>query len=263
MIPGPFQELKYFIRRYKVDLVTLVLAAIGLWISAVLADPKVLFWLSTGITLLSAVIIIYARMRERDFIHLSMTRREHRDNWIGEGSFELSRTDQAFRITDSHGGVILADTLTWSDYRFHFLFRLEKHSLGVVLRAVNLANQVMLQVYQDRIKAHIRINGAWAVFDGLPELTFSQQLHCGTWYSALVTCDKRTVTIRISQRRAPLFNGYWAIPQGTVTFKLTDTKTGSPDLHVPFFVNLDYGAVGFRNYGEESALVKDILIEKL
>jgi hypothetical protein len=258
-----FLDLWYTFRRYYADLITLAAAVCGYWIAAALLDsPRVLFGVSVGITLVATIIIVAMKARGRDFIWFSMRRRQHGEAWIGQGGFTFARTENAYRITGTHDGVILADMLAWSDYRATFLFRLDCSSLGVILRAANLGNLVMLQIYPDRIKAHIRINGSWIVWDHLPELTYKQRLNLVTWYHCEMSCDKRNITITFRGNDQPATMLSWAIPSGTVLFSAGSPQTTGM-LPMPFAVNFDYGAFGFRNDGQEAALVRHVLVERL
>ena len=256
-------DLWFFFRRYRDDAATLIVAIVVYAISArFVTTPGLLFGLSVGISVVATIVIVTLKARGRDFIWLSMRGREHGEGWIGQGGLSYARIEKGYRITQSNDGVILADTLAWSDYTLRFMFRIEVTSLGVILRAANLGNVVMLQVFQDRIKAHIRVNGAWLVWDNLPSLTLATPLTLGAWYGCEIACDKRTLRIVINGAGEDRPALSWAIPAGSVLF-----GAGGPQsvgtLPTPFAVNYDYGAVGFRNDGPESALVRHVLVERL
>jgi hypothetical protein len=174
----------------------------------------------------------------------------------------FARTEKAYRITQSFDGAILENTLAWSDYSARFAFRIDKISLGVILRAANMGNLVMLQIFQDRIKAHIRVNGAYMAWDYEPTLTFGTRLSLGTWYECEIICDKRTIRIIVTGPGQSATALNWGIPAGHLLL-----RAGSPEVTgtfpLPFMVNYDYGAFGFRNNGEESALVRHVLVERL
>jgi hypothetical protein len=256
-------DVRFFFRRYRDDALTLLASIVVYAVSArFVKEPWLLFGLSVGISVLAAIVIVTLKARRRGFIWLSMRGRHHGEGWIGQGGFSYTRIEHGYRITQSHDGVILAHTLAWSDYCLRFMFRLENASLGVIVRAANLGNLVMLQVFVDRIKAHIRVNGAWLNWDRLPSLSFGAPLALGVWYGCEMSCDKRNVRITINGagEERPVLN--WAIPAGMVVL-----GSGGPEisgtLTTPFAVNYDYGAIGFRNDGVESALVRHILVERL
>lgn len=256
-------DLRFFFRRYRDDLITLLSAILVYVVSAwFVKNPGLLLGLSVGISVLAAIVIVTLKARGRDFIWLSMRDREHGDGWIGQGGLVYARTEEGYRVTQSPDGVILADTLAWSDYCLRFMFRMEQTSLGVILRAANLGNLVMLQIFSDRIKAHIRVNGGWLVWDNLPSLTFGSPLMLGSWYSCEVICDKRNVRIVVNAAGEDRPALTWTIPSGTVFFGASGPQIIGT-LPIPFAVNYDYGAVGFRNDATESALLRHVLVERL
>lgn len=260
------KETKYFFRRNKIDFTTL-LTAITLYLLAYLytEDPKVLLALSIIVTLVSALVIIYTRLRERDFHFISLTKRKHKDQWIGRGTFEYDKTKKCFRITQSEAGFIFSKCLTWSDYKYEFHFQILKKSVGAIVRAVNLSNLVMLQIFDYGIKPHVRINGAWNAWDPFKEkLDFTEKLNIDKWYRCLIQCCKDSLNIRIFEedQKEHIFDREWKIPHGSIIFALKKDEEGEPTHKIPFSINLEYGTVGFRNCGSESALVKDVLVEK-
>ena len=106
------------------------------------------------------------------------------------------------------------------------------------------------------------LNGVWLVWDNLASLTFATPLTLGAWYGCEIYCDKRNLRVVINgagENRPALS---WAIPAGTVLFSAAGPQTVGT-LHTPFTVKYDYGAVGFRNDGPESALVRHVLVERL
>lgn len=252
----------YFVRRHRAHGATLVGAILGYWGAAVIVEsPRLLFGLSVGITVAATIVIVTWESKGRDFVWLSMRGRADGERWIGQGGLVYARSDGGYRITQSHDGVILSDTLAWSDYRLQFMFRIEVTSVGVIVRATNLGNVVMLQIMADRVKAHIRVNGAWLVWDNLPHLTFPAALHLGQWFHCEIMCDKRSVRLVFSGQGVNCTLN-WVIPAGNVVFG-AGGPVASGALPVPFAVNYDYGAIGFRNDGAESALVRHVLVELL
>src|SRR6266446_4105104 len=110
------KSLKYALRRYFPDVLTTAVAL-----------------------LLAAIAILYFRVRERDFYYESLGDRKQRGRWVGYGTFEYSRMDRCFRITNSDSGFLFTRTLSWSDYEFRFRFKILTSCLGVIIRAVNLS----------------------------------------------------------------------------------------------------------------------------
>lgn len=262
---------QYFLRRYRVEFFTLLFAIVGYGVSyAFIARPGLAFLLSVGVTLVATMVIVYAKTSERDFYFISLRDTGDKEDWIGEGTFHYERVHGTYAITDSHSGFIFSKSLTWSDYVYDFEFKILRTSLGVILRATNLSNLIMLQILENGISSHIRINGFWQVWK--PEETgmiFASSLNLDSWYRARFQCDKGSIRIRLyDSSKVLLFDRVWRIPTGTISVSYKpeqDIGLAARSLisSIPFPINLEYGTAGFRNDGEEKALVKDVLIEKI
>jgi hypothetical protein len=193
----------YFLRNFKVDILATAVAIAGIlsaWWFAPTDMLKNLFSLSAAIAAL--LVIIYTRSKERDFLFSGLTRRKDREDWIGEGVFEFSRTEGAYEIRNAEPGFIHAKALAWGDYRIAFDFKIGNTCIGVILRAVNLANCLMLQITQQGIRPHIKINGGWQAWN--PEqvgLVFDQELNIGQWHRCTITCDKDAINIIIERKK--------------------------------------------------------------
>lgn len=268
-----YLRTKYFLKSHVSDLITSSIALIGLFLISVLIPCVAPYFpyirdsqiisniLQAVIILISAVIVIYLRLREKKFYFISLTRREHKDDWIGKGGFDYERIHNCFSITNSESGYIFSKCLTWSDYKFFFKFKISKDCLGVIVRAVNLSNYIMLQIQPNGVKPHIRINGGWKWWE--PEdtkMSFTNSLSLDKWYKCVLSCNKGTIDIKLLDDDQPLFERQWAIPDGKVVFPF---KNDSLSIDIPFPINLEYGSIGFRNWGDEKALIKDILVQKI
>ena len=259
------KALKYFFRRYFLDILTTIVALILVGITYHFSkDPKVSFLWRSGITLVAAFMIIYFRVKERAFYFESLHRRKHQDNWVGYGTFEYSRMDRCFRITDSDSGFLFTKTLNWSDYELRFRFKILTSCLGVIIRAVNLSNLVMLQIGQSGIRPHIWVNGLWKAWEiSEVALEFKQSLDTNEWYGCKIKCDKDNIRVWIGQRSTLICDKAWKIPRGQMNFVLEKGKDGASDKVIPFSINLEYGTVGFRNDKIEEALIRDVYIQKI
>jgi hypothetical protein len=101
------KRLYYFLKNYKLDLLTLFFAII----SAILAycfmsNQKILMRTSIIIAVVFLLVIIYIRKRERDFIFSALTWRKDIESWIGYGEFKYNRVHNAYAITKSESGFI-------------------------------------------------------------------------------------------------------------------------------------------------------------
>lgn len=274
------ESTRYFIRKNKIDILTALFAVAGYTANYYLVQKaQYSFFLNIAISLAAMMFLIFSRTRERDFYFISLRRSKDKDDWIGEGTFQYERTQGAYKITNSHSGFIFPKCLTWSDYELKFDFKILKTSLGVILRATNLSNLAMLQIFDTGIKAHIRINGLWQSWDPKEAvLEFGRKLNPDNWYGCSMQCDKSSIRIIIfewierpdpknpsetSREQNILFDRTWPIPSGTISYEWKREEITEPEAIVPFPINLEYGTFGFRNDGAESALVKDVLIEKI
>jgi len=261
------KRVKYFFKSYKTDFITAVFAALTAAATFRYAqDPRSKFWLSVIILSTSLLVIIYTRFRERDFVFSALTWRSDKESWLGYGLFELSRAQTAYVITNSEPGIIYGKCLAWSDYLFEFDFKIANVCLGIIVRAVNLANYVMLQINTDTngIRPHIRVAGGWKWWEAKEsKLELESPLSLDQWYKCQVVCDKNIITIRLFDGSKMLFDRIWEIPQGMLVFSFKKNAEDKQSVDIPFPITLEYGSVGFRNAGAEKVFVKNVLIQKL
>lgn len=259
------KQIKYFWRKYKIDLITGLFAVIAYLLAFLWSkEPKQQLLWSLAVTVVATAVVIYARAKDIDFFFLPLRSRADKEDWLGRGKFEYSRTHNAFHITDSFFGFIFSKTLAWSDYRYSFDFKIMKECVGAIVRAVNLSNLVMLQIREDSIRPHIFVNGAFQVWETSDTgLTLSEKLNLDVWYHCILHCDKDSIRIEILKAGKSICDKTWRIPQGSMNFTYKRPEITEPEAIIPFAINLEYGSVGFRNHGQEDALVKDVLVEKL
>lgn len=251
------KRIYYFLKNYLVDIVVAVVGSIGVLVG----------WDRQGISLLFVVLtlmtIIYLRSRERKFIFSALTWSKDKDSWMGHGVFQLARVQDAYAVTNADPGYIHADMLSWSDYKLSLDFQIANKVLGVVVRAINLANYIMLQVNVDGIRPHIRVNGGWAIKEAKDAgLVFREELSKDSWYHLEVCCDKGTISIKIFNKNKIIFDRVWEIPREPLIYTYKHSEE-NPTTYIPFPISLEYGSVGFRNWGDEKAFVKNVLVEKL
>lgn len=255
----------YLLRNYKFDLLTAVFAVLSYFVSYRFAsDQKTILLLTLFITLISVSLIIYLRLREKDFYFVGLAKRQDKDDWIGRGNFEYRRTNNAYIITSSEPGYIFSKTLNWNDYRFDFEFKIINDCVGAIVRAANLSDYVMFQIRDYGIRPHIRINGGWKSWEAKESnLEFENKLSSDSWYKCSITCEKDLVTILIKKGADAQFNRSWTISHERLGFPFPQIENDPKPTVIHFPINLDYGTIGFRNSGGETALVKNIFLEKL
>lgn len=266
---APEPSIRYFLRRHKLDFFTAIVAIIGYAIAYIFSrEAGLSFALRVLVTFIAMVIIIYSKTSERDFYFLPLQNRKEKDDWIGEGRFEFERGPGGFVITNSFSGFIFSKCLAWSDYRLRFEFKIANASVGAIVRATNLSNLVMLQIFEHGIKPHIRINGFWTEWTAeAAQLIFPKRLTLDDWYRCELECDKSVIHIRIHELKnnSHVLDREWRIPSGQVAYGTVDSSSPQKTITnlIPFPINLEFGTIGFRNDNVEKATVKSALIEKL
>lgn len=258
-------KIYFFIRSYKYDVATALFSLLSYFIAFRYApNEKIILLLSVVITFVSFLLILFLRLREKDFYFRDLTKREHKDEWIGRGVFEYRLSNDAYLITNSETGYIFSKTLNWADYSYTFEFKILNHCLGAVVRAVNLSDYVMFQIRREGIRPHIRINGGWRPWEAEESgLLFDDKLSSDMWYKCTLVCEKDLINISIRQGNNTLIDRSWEIPHERLSFPFPQSEEDAKPTIIHFPIDLNFGSVGFRNAGREKALVKNLLIEKI
>lgn len=227
------------------------------------------------VVFVSMLIIVGLKVRDKSFYFISLKRRKQKDEWIGSGYLDYKREENCYSISESESGYIYSKCLTWSDYSFSFKFKIIKHCLGFIVRAINLSNYVMMQIDMRTkgVRPHIRVNGGWHLWEAKDsKLVFHprKELSLDHWYQCHISCVSRSIDIKIytEDGKELIFDRKWDIPSGKLVFSFygkseTDSTYEKTKVDIPFPINLEYGSMGFRNYGDEKALIKEVLIKKL
>jgi len=270
----------YFLIAYKYDLLATAAIILTSFFSYFFRnDNRNIFVAAIIVSFFLLLLIIFLRVKERSFFFIPLTRGSDRENWFGDGIFEYSRIQKSFRITNSSAGFIFSKCLLWSDYSISFEFKILKSYLGVIARAINLSNYIMLQIGLDGIRPHIKINGGFKLWKHQDVgLSFNNKLSLEKWYKCFINCDKDIIKIKIIDKKELIIDREWRIRKGELGFsfpikkaKLKDDDKGveivdgntDKYLLVSYPITLEYGSIGFRNSSSEEALVKNVLIKKL
>jgi len=258
------RTLYYFVLKQKYELLTCIFAIASL---IVINCFKLSYIWSIIIVFISTFIIIYLRVRDKSFYFISLRRRKQKDEWIGSGDFNYSRNNDCFLISNSDSGYIFTKCLIWNDYTLSFKFKIIKHCIGIIVRAVNLSNYAMLQIDMrtNGIRPHLRINSGWKWWEANEcKLNFTQTPSLDNWYQCHISCENKSLNIKLTSEdgKEEIFNRSWDIPMGSILFPLSN-EDKSIRLDIPYSIILDYGTIGFRNHGDEAALVKEVLIKKI
>lgn len=263
-------RLRYFTRKHKTDIISTIAAVIGSLLAYKFAQqPGTRLTYSILVVLTFSIINIYLRTRERDFYFIPLRGRKEKDDWAGEGKFDYDKVNDAYIITNSYSGFIFTKALTWSDYKLEFDFKIDHASVGAIVRATNLSNLIMFQIFPYGVKAHIRINGFWLAWEPQQtQLKFGSDLNLNHWHKCILHCNKGSIHIVVVAPQGEVLSRDWQIPTGPLLFtpqlpKEMESRGNVPLIGIPFPINLEYGTIGFRNDGAERAAVRNVLVEKL
>lgn len=254
---------KAFFRQYKYDFLALLVNILTAYLSFNTTAPRTAFIATLIVFAISMVILIYVKTRDKDFYFLPLKHAGDEKDWVGRGKFGYVRIEDCFEITNSDAGFIFPKITNWDDYKFEFDFKIANSSVGCIVRAINLSNYVMYQIFENRIKPHIRFNGQWVV---MAESFFNEKIMIDKWCHARVICEKRGVRLNISCNKKNIVDRHFTIPEqfGVVYRELNEhgeeTKRETKLLQN---MDFDFGAVGIRNYGDERAFVKNVFLERL
>lgn len=226
-------------------------------------DSNKQFGCQVIILLIFFFIILWARLRDRDLVVSMLQSEVDKHHWLGNGKFEYDRIQQAFVITKSRSGFIHAKCLLWSDYIFEFEFKIVNRCLGVIVRASDLSNYIMLQIRPDCIFPHIKALGGWQIISANDaKLTFDESISGDLWSKCIITCDKDKIRIQIIQKNFQI-DRKWDIPVKSEFFNFEEVQKSGDFKKFQFPISHEYGSIGFRNIADEKALVKFVNVQKL
>lgn len=254
---------KAFLRNYKYEIVALLVDLLVVVFTYFTVSQFNVFLISLVVFAVSTFVVIYFKTKERDFYFFPFEKPGQKKDWVGRGDLKYFINQRCYEISNSHVGYILPKTFNWDDYKYEVDFKIANISFGFIVRAVNLSNYVMYQIFNNRIKPHLRINGKWIVLD---EISFSNNLIEDNWYKLSVICEKRRVSIVIKNGNEIYFDRSLVIPDNiTIEHKEINEEAEETEKIIRFNqdIDFDFGSVGFRNCSNERALLKNIFIEKL
>ena len=265
-------KIYYFFRNYSNETISFIIALVGAGIAYIFyIDPK-LQLISLGILALTGyVIIIFLKLKNRDFYYIFFDNYGDKRDWVGSGYFDYYPKDEAFLIKDSDAGFIFSKCFNWIDYEVACEFKILKDTLGILVRATDLSNKLMLQI---NIKAngtrpHLWANGGYIVHEPKESnLEFSTPLKEGQWYKLGINVYKDTVSIELSKDGEVIDEKYWDIPSIQLAFPIRKIDKPIGDTKYPIGMldirkDYSYGTIGFRNGHGEKALVRKLLIKKI
>ncbi len=261
-------KLGYFLQKNWRELLSLIIAIITAFIAFNFSSqPGTIFWLTVISTIIFSILTLYFHLREKDFYFIALDDYANKEDWFGSGKFEFDKTNTAYIIADTDAGFIFSKSLLWKDYSFKGEFKILKRCLGVILRAKDLSNYVMLQIQKDSIRPHIRANGGYVAFETKNTgLTFEENIKDGDWCKFELIVKGEDIETKIIRGKKIIINKSWKIPSGNIAipvFNKKDEKRKSLTHVFDITISYDYGSIGFRNGHGERALVKNLLVKSI
>lgn len=265
-----YQKLGYSLQKHWRELLSFVSAIVSSYIAFVFSSqPGSTFWASVLLTIILSVVTLYLFLQEKDFYFIALDNYKDKENWFGAGKFEFDKTNNAYLIADTDAGYIYSKCLLWGDYVLNGEFKILNGCLGVIIRAVNLSNYIMLQINKNEkgIRPHIRANGGWIPFEvKATGLSLAHDIEDGKWYKFGFKVKGELVEICIYDEKNILINKSWKITSGRLSvpvYEKKDEARKSSSHILDIIASYDYGTFGFRNGHGERALVKNILVKSI
>jgi hypothetical protein len=268
-----YRKLVYFCKKHSRELLSFISALIAAWVCFVFSSqPGIVFWATILLTVIALILTLYFLLQEKNFYFVAFDGYEDKEDWFGSGKFEFDKRNRAYLIADTDAGFIFSKCLLWKDYSLNGEFKVLNSCLGVILRATNLSNYIMLQINKGEkgIRPHVRVNGGWMAYEientGL-SFERGKNIEDGKWYKFKFVVTGDLVEIKIfNSNEKILIDKSWKIVSGKIStpiYKKEDEKRESPTHILDTIVSYDYGAVGFRNGHGERALVRNVLIKSV
>lgn len=256
---------KAFLRNYQYEIWTLLIDIVLIFVAYKIAPPIYVALISFAVLLLSTFFVVYKKTKEKDFYYFPLNKPGQDFDWVGRGDLKFVKNEKCFEITNSHIGFILPKTSNWDNYKYELDFKITNKSVGIIVRANDLSNYLMYQIFCDKVKSHIRINGSWIVVEE-PSFDNNKKILQNNWYRLTIIAEKRIIKIQIFDGKQLLTEKSLSIPSNiTLIQKEVDEKgveTGDT-IKLKQEIDFDFGSIGLRNCSNERALIKNIFIEKL
>jgi hypothetical protein len=171
-------------------------------------------------------------------------------NWDYRGSWKITDKSELF-VTESEEGGMTKKGAFWENYIFTFTAKIMNECIGVIVRAQGFDNYYMFQINKEKIRPHRRIsypefeeinkdgkpfnvvkvrNVGWQVME---DHIIPHNIPINDWVDIKFTIKGQSIYIYISNQ-------------------LVFTKES--------FLKISSGRVGFRNSGNEQALIKNVKV---
>lgn len=210
-------------------------------------------WLCS-VTAVTLTLLIWASRLNRKFAYRFSDNfsGDLRENWDFEGDWRIPETG-TLSVTQSDAGGLSKVGATWENYTLTFKASIIKSCLGVIVRGTDLNNYCMLQINPDQIRPHRRV--LMPVASGAPSAGFGAIGNKGNLVTFTIAWQIFPAT-PISPALTGWFEVRIVVRGESVRLYIDDRLR----YHQDGFLKIPMGKIGFRNSGEESALVKDVRV---
>ncbi|MBX4211484.1 MAG: hypothetical protein KW806_01660 [Candidatus Yanofskybacteria bacterium] len=199
-------------------------------------------------------------------------------NWeYGQEDWKIitENGEKQLSITRSNDGGLTKRGFTWSDYEFSFNTKVINRSVGWIIRAENRTKYLMIQLnFEDdkpSLRLHLRVPGlgssSWLILKE-SDLIINPLPKLMEWMQIKIRVLGGDVDVYINNVHVTHYYIQEPIKAKMieeVDLRLKDEESYKPAQLSRKEVNLTYvaGRVGFRCYGSELALIKNVRIEPL
>ncbi len=169
-----------------------------------------------------------------------------RKGWHFEGGWTIP-TRGELRVTQSPAGGITRVGQLWTDYNFEFTAVLESECIGWIVRAQDLSNYYMIQLWPDNLRPHLRYLDQWIYF---PDIKHGLEIRQNR--PIRIRTEVRNIEVRVYVDDQEIYANEKLL--GTKFIDLEENISGGNTrkmrVVVPAFST---GRVGFRQAGNERA----------
>jgi hypothetical protein len=220
---------------------------------AYLKDNIQTLWLSAVTFIALSLLFWTSRLHQRFVSGFSDNfRRDLQDNWDFEGPWRI--TNKTLLVKGSNAGIggITKVGAQWENYTFTLEAKIINQCLGVIVRAQDLSNYYMFQIWADRIRPHRRATVPVVETETSSSYGGKQQL-----------TPVKSITIWQADPPTPLtrplinwFKVKVTVRGQSVFLYINEDLVFQKDS----FLDIPTGKVGFRNWNSEEAHVRNVKV---
>lgn len=154
-------------------------------------------------------------------------------------------------VTGSDEGGLTKKGTFWENYVFTFEAKIISGCIGLIVRAKDLQNYYMFQITHEKIRPHRKIT--------IPYATESPE-HKGLFVVDRIQVAwqvRNELEVEHKKQLTSWFNVKVLVNGQSIKIFINNEQVFANDL----ILDNSYGKVGFRNYGDEKAIVRKVKIE--